>query len=376
MPVPLHSDSTSNIKNDTKEYGYLKNIDIIIWDEAPMAPRHKLELVNRTLCDIMNNDLPFGGKIVVLGGDFRQLLPIKVNATRSETINLSIKFSSSWKCFTKFTLTHNMRALPEEKEFVKFLLTIGNVTSNNRDDYADIPENCIPPNNSNIVHDIYGDLIKNKHYDDFTKVAILSPRDADVNEINDQVIDLLDVTTEKNYTSIDSVKNCNNGDINDSILPEYLNTINPPNFPPHELRLRLYSVVMLTRNLSINEGLCNGTRLLVIELGNSLLKCKILTGDKSGDIVFLNRITLYHDNANAFAFKRRQYPVRVAFEMTINKSQGQSFDGIGIYLRKNSFSHGQFYVAISKVKSWKLLKIYLNNERNDNLIKNFVYKEL
>ncbi|XP_008557720.1 uncharacterized protein LOC103578407 [Microplitis demolitor] len=206
MPVPLHSDSTSNIKNDTKEYGYLKNIDIIIWDEAPMAPRHKLELVNRTLCDIMNNDLPFGGKIVVLGGDFRQLLPIKVNATRSETINLSIKFSSSWKCFTKFTLTHNMRALPEEKEFVKFLLTIGNVTSNNRDDYADIPENCIPPNNSNIVHDIYGDLIKNKHYDDFTKVAILSPRDADVNEINDQVIDLLDVTTEKNYTTLQATR--------------------------------------------------------------------------------------------------------------------------------------------------------------------------
>jgi len=48
---------------------------------------------------------------------------------------------------------------------------------------------------------------------------------------------------------------------------------------------------MFIRNLSINEGLCNGTRLMIIELADHLLKCKILTGDKVGDIVFLNRST-------------------------------------------------------------------------------------
>jgi len=50
---------------------------------------------------------------------------------------------------------------------------------------------------------------------------------------------------------------------------------------------------MLIRNLSINEGLCNGTGLMIIELADHLLKCKILTGHKIGDIVSLNRITLY-----------------------------------------------------------------------------------
>jgi len=71
----------------------LKNTDIFIWDEAPMAPQYSLEIMDRTLRDIMNNDLPFGGKIVLLGDDFRQLLPIKVHGTRSEIVNLSIKFS-------------------------------------------------------------------------------------------------------------------------------------------------------------------------------------------------------------------------------------------------------------------------------------------
>ncbi|XP_043485189.1 uncharacterized protein LOC122513026 [Leptopilina heterotoma] len=59
--------------------------------------------------------------------------------------------------------------------------------------------------------------------------------------------------------------------------PEYLNTLNPSNFLPYELRLRANCIVMLLRNLSINEGLCNGTRMQVLELSNNLLRCRILT---------------------------------------------------------------------------------------------------
>ncbi|XP_067216604.1 uncharacterized protein [Linepithema humile] len=78
LSVPLFADSTSAIKIQSKEAQYLKNTDIFIWDEAPMSPRYALEIMDRTLRDIMNNNLPFGGKIVLLGGDFRQLLPIKI----------------------------------------------------------------------------------------------------------------------------------------------------------------------------------------------------------------------------------------------------------------------------------------------------------
>ncbi|XP_031788343.1 ATP-dependent DNA helicase PIF1-like [Nasonia vitripennis] len=160
------------------------------------------------------------------------------------------------------------------------------------------------------------------------KSAILAPRNIDVDEINKKVTNLLDSNTERRYTGIESTENCNNGDDMDEVLtPEYLNTLNPPSLPPYELCLRKNCISMLIRNISINEGLCNG--------------------DRTNNIVFLNRITLYCQNEFPFSFKRRQFPVKLAFAMTINKSQGQTFDKIGIDLRRNVFNHGQLYVAMS-----------------------------
>lgn len=66
--------------------------------------------------------------------------------------------------------------------------------------------------------------------------------------------------------------------------------------PPHELHFRKYRISMLIKNLSINEGLCNGTRLLILKLGNTVLRCEIWSGDEKGNIVFLHRITLYCEN--------------------------------------------------------------------------------
>ena len=133
---------------------------------------------------------------------------------------------------------------------------------------------------------------------------------------------------------------------------------------------------MLIRNLNISEGLCNGTRLLILNFSNNVLKCEILTGDKKGDVIFLNRITLYSSESDyPFIFKRRQFPVKVAFAMTINKSQGQTFEKIGIDLRKEVFNHGQLYVALSRVRSWNSLRIYLGDSDKKS-IKNYVFKEL
>ncbi|KAG5335785.1 PIF2 helicase, partial [Acromyrmex heyeri] len=86
LPIPLFLDS-SNIKIQSKEAQYLEETDIFIWDEAPIAPRYALEIMDRTLRDIMNNNLPFGGKIIILDEDFRQLLLIKIHGTRCEIVN-------------------------------------------------------------------------------------------------------------------------------------------------------------------------------------------------------------------------------------------------------------------------------------------------
>lgn len=166
LPVPLNSDSSSNIKLESQDAAYLKEVDIFVWDEAPMAPRYAVEIMDKTLRDVMNNDLLFGGKIVVLGGDFRQLLPVKVNGTRSELIDLSISRCSQWPKFIKYSLTENMRALPHEINFSKFLLDVGDGKLNDNHDEISVdyfPQNCIADPNVDVVEDMYGEIFRNKN---------------------------------------------------------------------------------------------------------------------------------------------------------------------------------------------------------------------
>uniref|UniRef100_A0AC34GWS1 ATP-dependent DNA helicase n=1 Tax=Panagrolaimus sp. ES5 TaxID=591445 RepID=A0AC34GWS1_9BILA len=65
--------------------------DVFIWNEAPMAPRYAFEIIDRLLRDLTKIDEPFGGKLLLLGEDFRQLLPVLKNGARLECDNLSIR---------------------------------------------------------------------------------------------------------------------------------------------------------------------------------------------------------------------------------------------------------------------------------------------
>ncbi|XP_036146017.1 ATP-dependent DNA helicase PIF1-like [Monomorium pharaonis] len=266
LPMPLFADSTSNIKIQSKEAECLKKTDVFIWDEAPMAPRYALEVMDHLLQDLMQNNLKFGDKIVILGGDFRQLLPVQQNVTRSEIVNLSIKFSSLWQHFKIFSLTENMRILRHEQEFANFLLDLGNGTLNDQFNNIEVLLRCVADLNANIVKDTYEEIFKHHQYRLTAIRAILSARNVDVEELNKQVVNLLDESTERVYTNIDTTETTNDiHDINKTILTEYLSTLNPAILPPHKLRLKKYTVIMLIRNLNISEGLYNGTTLLILE---------------------------------------------------------------------------------------------------------------
>ena len=153
-----------------------------------MTPRYALEVADRTLRDMMNNNKPFGGKVFVLGGDFRQLLPVKVRGTRSETVNLSIKFSVLWQHFFKYALTQNMRVLPNEVEFAQFLLNVGDGILNDPDDNFKVPLRCLAPQGQDIVEDTYGELVRARRFKEVAKCAVLSARNVDVEEINCRVM--------------------------------------------------------------------------------------------------------------------------------------------------------------------------------------------
>lgn len=136
---------------------------------------------------------------------------------------------------------------------------------------------------------------------------------------------------------------------------------------------------MLLRNIDQAEGLCNGTRLIVTRMANHVLEAKIMSGNDVGKRIYIPRMCM-SPSQSPWPFKmiRRQFPIIVCYAMTINKSQGQSLQTVGLYIPRPVFSHGQLYVAISRVKSKQGLKILIHDKDNQPLktTTNVVYKEV
>ena len=91
----------------------------------------------------------------------------------------------------------------------------------------------------------------------------------------------------------------------------------------------------------------------------NLIDATILTGDKAGDRVFIPRIKLAPSDPNLpFTLSRRQFPIRLAYAMTMNKAQGATYTGkVGVFLPEPVFSHGQLYVAFSRARSFNNVRV-------------------
>lgn len=150
--------TVSVLNVNSKEANIIRSAKLIIWDEAPMANKHSLMSINRLLKDIMGNDVPFSGKVIILGGDFRQVLPVAPHSSRAATVQNSIKFSPLWSFFKIFKLKKNMRAKVGESEFADFLLKIGDGEyPSNDENLIELPSSMI--SDKDIVSEIYGESL-------------------------------------------------------------------------------------------------------------------------------------------------------------------------------------------------------------------------
>ena len=365
----------------------IRTSKLLMIDEATMLDRYHFEAMDRTLRDITGKmDKPFGGKIVILAGDFRQCLPVVKGATRAQIVNRCINKSHLWGQFKIMKLTENMRVRASGdhllEQFDQWTLGIGNGES----EKIQIPPNMLATriisntkNNRNsegqsmeqFCQIIFPDLNKNiNNLNWLDGRAILATTNKEVKVINDLIISWLPGKELKFY-SADYLENT------DDVLrfnEEYLNSLTPKGFPPHVLTLKKGMPLMLIRNLNPRIGLCNGTRLFFDKMHtNKMLQCSVVGSDIK---VFIPRITfLPQKNEFPFSWTRRQFPVKPSFAMTINKSQGQTLKYCGIWLRSEIFTHGQLYVASSRNGNPSSLKFAVPM-KNLNQVNNIVYKEV
>ncbi len=370
IPIKLFNDSDSSVAYSSTQAETLRESTILIWDEITMSHKHALELVDRLLQGLMGSHQPFGGKTVLLGGDWRQSLPVIPQSSRGEIFVSTVQQSYLWIDIKKYKLSVNerIRACGNDVDYADFILQMGNGTLTTYDDailkstsrspsLIRIPDDMVFPS------DDLEDLIRwtFPHIKDETihssNGCILTPLNETVDTINTMAVDLKDGDTFHKLSS----------DTCDSkyVTTEFMNSVTPSGLPPHDLSLKVGVPLMLIRNIDPTHGYCNGTRLVVSRLNNHSIECVNMTGAYKGHKITLFRIDLISDEKGlGFDLRRRQYPVRLCYAMTINKSQGQTIPRTALYLPKPVFSHGQLYVGFSRTGNRREFKILIKTIKN------------
>ncbi|KAM0836290.1 hypothetical protein ACQ4PT_062431 [Festuca glaucescens] len=276
IPIDLDNNGVCDIRRSTMLSSLIESASVIIWDEALMTHRKCFEALDRSLRDVLSDrdpslaNVPFGGKIVVLGGDLRQILPVIEGGTRAQVINAAITNSPLWRDVKVLHLTINMRMAVQSMDpnvqdeaaaFARWVLSIGDgkVPAMARQGESDPTWITIP--DEHLVH-TDGDKITS---------------------------------------------------IVESVYVDFL----------RRLVLKRGVPIMLLRNIRQTTGLYNGTRLVVTRLAEKVIEAIVMTGSNIGDIVYIPRICLtIKDPRWPFTLHRRQFPVRICYAMAINKSQG------------------------------------------------------
>ncbi|XP_074306204.1 uncharacterized protein LOC141641444 [Silene latifolia] len=264
IPIDLFENSTCNISQKSQLAELIRMASLIIWDEAPMDNRFAFEALDRTLRDVMAFQDPqaewriFGGKVVLLGGDFRQVVFDK-------------------KLFNEWLLAMgggHLEASAEDNE--------------EEATWIKIPEQFIGSvrelDLTKVVAEMYPDFdLKHNDENYLRERAILTPLNETTDLINNYMAGLLP-GGEVTYRSCDEI--CSSSteceDHFTSYPTEYLNSLVLQGVPRHELKLKVGMPVMLLRNISHVRGLCNGTRLIITRLGKFIVEGKIITGSKIG----------------------------------------------------------------------------------------------
>ncbi|KAK2663856.1 hypothetical protein Ddye_002430 [Dipteronia dyeriana] len=245
-----------------------------------MCKRLTIDALDKMIQDINDSELSFGGKVVVFGGDLRQVLPVVPKATKEETINASLVNSYLWPILEKIRLNENM-IVKLDSLFCEYLLRIGDGTEkNNGDKKIKLPTvMTIPYENENtsiyaLINVVFPNIYDYSNNLDFMiNRAILTPTNDCVDEIDSLLIQQFPNDTIKYFSFDETLEKSEQ-----SLQEDFLNMLIPNGLPPHELILKPGCPIMLLRNINPSEGLCNGIRLICHRFESNVIDTEIAVG--------------------------------------------------------------------------------------------------
>lgn len=254
------------------------------------------------------------------------------------------------------------------------------------DDYEDIVPVQLPLEffNSGIegemdkaIKKIYPDGV----YDPNTAVdnVILATTNERVNEWNDLIAKMnpnaeVSLKARSYFNQVDD----NHGHLHRMLSDEVLQSYNDPTIPPHDLRLKVDDVCIIVRNLSTKDGITNNTRVRIRQIKKHSIVATILCENPVNITIPRIKFQFRMKYGSSFEMTRVQFPLRRAFALTFNKSQGQTFKRVLLDLRSDVFSHGFLYVAMSRVRRYDDLFVLVSSDRyldDGPVITNIVYQE-
>lgn len=314
------------IKRNPKKLGIWMNLETLIIDEVSMLSPElfdKLEKLGRMFrCGMINKGKPFGGIQVILTGDFLQLPVVGSDRFLFE--------AESWNEVINGNIIYLQKIhRQEDKEFMSMLneLRYGLVT--------DKTKKLLEGRKDIELKEIDG-----------IKPTRMFTTNSYVDAINEEELNSLEsdeicqYDMEIHFTKF--VKNMSD------VVTKFKNQC----IAPETLYLSIGAQVMLLRNLNVEEGLANGSRGVVVSFIDGFPLVKFLNGM---EIVVDTQVWEIFDGDVHIA-NIKQIPLRLAWAVTVHKSQGCTLDYATIDL-SNVFEHGQAYVAISRVRTLEGLKI-------------------
>jgi len=325
---------TKNLEKYKKQLAIIRNLETLIIDEISMMDNELFEIIDKLLKYVKKNDKSFGGIQVILVGDFHQLPPI---------VNDYCFVSSVWNDLNLSSIVLKEIIRQKDDDVLKKIL-------------EEIRNEKLTDNSLEILKNL---VITDKNYkEDEIKPTRLYPINTNVDKINSYEYSRLLKKNDNKEVLYRAKTN------RKELLKEVEN---------YDVKLTLNAQIMVIRNISIEDKLVNGTRGIVIELN----EMNVIIKDVDGKLHEIN----YHTDMNVNGKKNYSIafiPLKLAYAISIHKSQGASIDYLEIDLGDDIFISGQLYTALSRstnIKNLKLINFSQSSLMKNKKIKNF-YKNL